>query len=279
VSTTLSKRNEWVAEGGAYRVGLVVPSSNTTMETEVPAMLQRRGEVEPETFTVHSSRVRMRNVTAEELTQMVSASDRCVVELADAQVDVVAYACLVAVMVEGFPAHERIERHLAAVAAENGCPVPVVSSAGALVRALHALGASRIAIVAPYLEPLTALVCDYFASADIEVVDSVSLEIPRNVDVARHDPLRLPEIAKGLDRRRADAVILSACVQMPSLPAVQQAQTDLGVPVLSASIATAYEILARLGLRRVVPEAGALLSRDGAPASAEPSSADGGSSF
>ncbi|MEK8105436.1 hypothetical protein NKG94_10355 [Micromonospora sp. M12] len=30
-----------------YRIGLVVPSSNTTMETEIPAMLRRRESVDP----------------------------------------------------------------------------------------------------------------------------------------------------------------------------------------------------------------------------------------
>jgi len=80
-----------------YRVGLAVPSSNTTMETEIPAMLRRREEVEPETFTFHSSRVRLRHVTKEELAEMVNDSDRCAVELSDAHVDVIAYACLVAI--------------------------------------------------------------------------------------------------------------------------------------------------------------------------------------
>ena len=51
-----------------YRVGMIVPSSNTTMETEVPEILRRRGELSPETFTFHSSRVRMQHVTKEELT-------------------------------------------------------------------------------------------------------------------------------------------------------------------------------------------------------------------
>ena len=44
-----------------YRVGLVVPSSNTTMETEIPAMLRRREAVDPTVhFTTHCSRVRLR---------------------------------------------------------------------------------------------------------------------------------------------------------------------------------------------------------------------------
>ena len=84
-----------------YRIGLVVPSSNTTMETEIPELLRRRAEIEPETFTFHSSRVRLQQVTKEELTEMVRGSDRCALELSDAGVDVIAYACLVAIMSQG----------------------------------------------------------------------------------------------------------------------------------------------------------------------------------
>jgi len=47
----------------ATRVGLIVPSSNTTMETEIPAMLRRREECSDERYTFHSSRMRMKQVT------------------------------------------------------------------------------------------------------------------------------------------------------------------------------------------------------------------------
>jgi maleate isomerase len=243
----------------SYRVGLIVPSSNTTMEVEVPEILRRRAEVAPETFTFHSSRVRMLNVTQEELAAMVADSDRCAIELSDADVDVIAYACLVAIMTQGPGFHETAERRLAEVAAEHGAAIPVISSAGALVRGIRALGVSRIAVVAPYMKPLTKLVVEYLEEAGIEVVDAVSLEIPRNADVARHDPMRLPEIAGRLRVHDAQAVVLSACVQMPSLPAVPLAEEQLGLPVLSSSVATAYEVLDRLGLEPIAPGAGALL--------------------
>lgn len=71
-----------------YRVGLIVPSSNVTMETEIPALFRRREALAPERFTFHSSRARMRTVSAEELARMVEASDECAAELADARCDV-----------------------------------------------------------------------------------------------------------------------------------------------------------------------------------------------
>ena len=76
-----------------YRIGQIVPSSNTTMETEIPAILRAREIVAPERFTFHSSRMRMQKVTKEELAAMDRDSDRCAIELADARMDVLGY-CL-----------------------------------------------------------------------------------------------------------------------------------------------------------------------------------------
>ena len=81
-----------------------------------------------------------------------------------------------------------------------------------------------------------------------------------NVQVGRLDPMRLPGLAKGMDLAGADAVILSACVQMPSLPAIAEAEEQLGLPVLSAATATVHDLLVRLGREPDVPGAGSLLA-------------------
>jgi len=56
-----------------------------------------------------------------------------------------------------------------------------------------------------------------------------------------------------------DAVVLSVCVQMPSLPAIAEAQRRLGIPVTSTAVCTVRGMLDRLGLVPEVPGAGALL--------------------
>ena len=75
----------WRSQRRFYRIGQIVPSSNTTMETEIPAMLRARESIEPERFTFHSSRMRMQNVTKEELAAMDRDFDRCALELSDAR--------------------------------------------------------------------------------------------------------------------------------------------------------------------------------------------------
>jgi maleate isomerase len=251
-----------MVHGSSYRVGLIVPSSNVTMETEIPAMLRSRPDVYDESYTFHSSRMRMQEVTPEELERMDEQSEECAVELSDARCDVLAYACLIGIMAQGPGYHEESEANLREAAAENGGDAPVVTSAGALVRAFDVLDAQRVAVITPYLQHLTDTVVEYFEGEGVDVVDSISLECPDNLEVAELDPADLLNHMEDLDHDDADAVVLSSCVQMPSLSSIQAAEDRLGKPVLSASVATTYDILRTLGRSPRIEGAGTLLSSE-----------------
>ncbi len=242
------------------RVGQIVPSSNTTMETEIPAILRGREVVAPERFTFHSSRMRMKKVTKQELEAMDRDSDRCALELSDAHVDVLGYACLVAIMSMGKGYHRESEARLHQATVDNGAAAPIVTSAGALIHGLHTLGAKKISVIAPYMKPLTQLVCDYIEAEGIEVHDRVALEIEDNLEVGARDPMLVLDSLLNLKYAGVDALVLSACVQMPSLGAIPEAERRTGLPVVSASVCTAFQMLERLGLKTMAPNAGTLLS-------------------
>jgi maleate isomerase len=231
------------------------------METELPRMLNAREAALPDDrFVFHSSRMRMKHVTPEELRGMNAQTERAALELADARPDVVATACLVAIMAQGPGHHCVAEAEITSALRAEGAEAPVVSSAGALLSGIEALGAKRVAIITPYMKELTAQVVAYIEDTGVEVVDALSLEVPDNLAVARLDPADLREHWRRLDLSRADALVLSACVQMPSLASIQPVEDEAGLPVLSAATSTAFRILTELGLPPVVPGAGSLLS-------------------
>jgi maleate isomerase len=242
------------------RIGQIVPSSNTTMETEIPAMLHAREAIRPERFTFHSSRMRMLNVTKEELETMNREGARCAAELSDARVDVLSTACLVAIMSMGLGYHRKYESELTDVARSNLSLAPVMTSAGALVEGLQTLGARRISLMAPYMRPLTDLVVKYIENEGIEVIDSITFEIPDNLEVGMRDPLQLIEDVRRLNTKGADVVVASACVQMPSLAAIPHIENMLGIRTVSTAVCTTRSMLDRLGLEPIVPAAGALLA-------------------
>jgi maleate isomerase len=239
-----------------HRIGLVVPSSNVTVETEIPALLARHAGAR---FSFHSSRMRMHTVSAEQLRAMNAQRERCVDELADAGVDALLYACLVAIMAQGPGEHRRTENAVAAQLAGGGQQPVVLSSAGALIQALAALGASRIVLVTPYLRPLAQQVVKYIEAEGIEVLDWAALEVAGNAEVACIPGDRVMQAARGLDVTGADALVISACVQMPSLELIGPAEEEFGLPVLSAATAGAHALLQHLGLPPILPGAGRLL--------------------
>ena len=253
-----------VTSPATTRIGLIVPSSNVTVETEVPALLARH---EGARFSFHSSRMRMAQVSPEELRAMNAQRERCVDELADARVDALLYACLVAVMAQGPGEHRRIEAAVTAQLAGAGRQPTVLSSAGALVEGLRALGAARIALVTPYLRPLAEQVVAYLESEGFDVVDWAALEVGDNTAVGCIPGATVLAAARGLDLSGADALVISACVQMPSLDLIGPAEEEFGLPVLSAATAGAYALLRHLGLPAELPGAGVLL---GAGSAARP---------
>lgn len=110
------------------------------------------------------------------------------------------------------------------------------------------------------MKPLTQLVVDYIEHQGFEVVDSIALEIPDNLEVAAQNPMNLLDIYKRLNLKDVDVLVASACVQMPSLEAVDLIEKEIGIPVTTAAICTTYEMMKKLGLDTKVPIGGELLS-------------------
>jgi len=246
-----------------HRIGLVVPSSNVTVETEMPALLGRHRDA---SFSFHSTRMRMHTVSPEELRAMNSQRERCVDEIGDAGVDAILYACLVALMAQGHTdgtgEHELTETAVSTQLAGRGLTPKVTSSAGALVHALRAIGAGRVALVMPYPRPVAELVVGYLEAEGITITQWRALGVADNAEVGCIPGDRVLDGARSLDLSGADALVISACVQMPSLPLVQAAEDELSLPVLSAATAGAFTLLEALGLPVDLPGAGRLLTRD-----------------
>ncbi|WP_040834905.1 maleate cis-trans isomerase family protein [Nocardia brevicatena] len=249
---------------GIHRIGLVVPSSNVTVETEMPALLSRHPEAD---FSFHSTRMRMHKVSPEGLEAMNAQRDRCILEIADTAPEVILYACLVAVMVGGPGEHRRVESTVAEQLATGGSEALIRSSAGALVEGLHALNAKRVALVTPYTRPLAQKVVAYLEAEGFTIPDWRALEVEDNTEVGCIPGEQVMEAARSLDLSDIDALVISCCVQMPSLPLVEIAEQEFGIPVLSAATAGAYSILRSLDLPVDIPGAGSLLREDTAATS------------
>jgi maleate isomerase len=84
--------------------------------------------------------------------------------------------------------------------------------------------------------------------------------IPDNLEVGARDPKAPAELWKKLNVKNVDAIVASACVQMPSLASIPLIEAASGLPVVSSSVCTTYQMLRALNLKPVAPMAGTLLS-------------------
>ncbi len=216
------------------RIGVIVPSSNTTMERELWEML-------PEGYSLHVARMRMQQVTPEELRRMDEESERAARELADAQVAAVAYGCTIAIMCREPGYEQEAQRRLEKVAR-----APVVISATAVLEALRALGIRRVALATPYLDAVAAHEIAFLQAYGVEVVDNRNLNIAENVEVGDQPEEVTYELVHQLDLRQADGILIS-CAQLPSAGVIEKLEQELDRPVLSTNTATLWALLRRLG--------------------------------
>jgi len=153
---------------------------------------------------------------------------------------VVGYACTSGSFVGGAAG----ERALVDAMLQTGVPAAVTTS-GAVVLALRALGVGRVAVATPYDEAITALLVAFLEESGIAVtatdhlgLDSAIWAVPR-------------EVTLGLVRRAwtedCDAVFVS-CTNLATYDAIATLEAELGVPVVSANQATMWAAVSLAGL-------------------------------
>ncbi|WP_394738866.1 maleate cis-trans isomerase family protein [Natronococcus roseus] len=228
------------------RLGLIVPSSNTTAEPEFR-------EFAPEGTTVHAARMALESVTVEALDAMSHNAVRGGELLGHADVDAVAYACTTGSLLHGPGFDAELEAEIGEAAG-----VPAVATARSVCRALEALGAERIAVVTPYTADLDAKEREFLEAAGFEVVAIEGRRIEANTEIGMLEPEDAHEqVLEVVDADLAasiDAVFLS-CTNYRSLEAVGDLEAELGVPVVTSNGATLWDLCRRLDIAVEAPGA------------------------
>jgi len=202
-----------------HRFGLLTPSSNTTQEPEFTAAL-------PPDVSLHTGRVAYRDITPEE-------QDRCVLELesesrklADAEVDAIVFAATAPTLAKGKGYDRELIKRM-----EDASGRPATTAATAFVDALNLLGASRIAIGAPWSKTMDGPMAAFMEAEGFAVVHSEVVGFVASVELGRAGPETAYDLARRADRPDAHAVIMPGG-NWSSMPVVERLEADLGKPVL-----------------------------------------------
>jgi maleate isomerase len=219
--------------GDRGRIGLIVPSSNTTNEPEFAGAL-------PSGVSLHAARTRLDDVDADSLSAMADDVERCADLLATADVDVVAYGCTTGSLVHGSGYDEEIEARI-----EEAAGVPAVATAASVKRAFDALDADSLAVTTPYVDDLNEREAAFLDAAGYDVVAMRGLGISSNTDIGAQTPETAADAACEADDPEADAVFVS-CTNYRTFEVVADAERDLGKPVVTSNQATLWDALGYL---------------------------------
>jgi maleate isomerase len=229
-----------------HRVGLLVPSSNSTQEPEFVQML-------PESVSLHVARLSLSRIDPESTVSMVAELEKESRKLADAAVDIVVLAATAPStrLGKGYDA-QLIGRM------ERASGKPATTAATAMLDAFATLGVRRVALAAAWSEATNRWVAAFLESHGIEVPSQVAMGVVSNNEVGQLDPDTAFQHGRKADCKDADAVFL-ACGNWWTASIVESLERAVGKPVLTTNNMTVWHTLKKLGVREAVPGFGRLL--------------------
>jgi maleate cis-trans isomerase len=239
--------------GWRARIGLLVPSINTTMEPEVWSIV-------PRGVSVHTARIAGgRHGTPETLRGMEAEAKRAAEPLSMVEPDVVIYSCTSGSFFEGPAWNQKICDELTAI---TKCPT--ITTAGAMVAALQHGGLKRVDVVTPYVELTNERLKAFLSAHGIETTRLGTFDMLDMFDHAKIEPEAIYRKVKETVTPDADGVFV-ACTQLRAMEVLDMLERDLGKPVYSAVQASAWQAFQILGVDPQLTQHGSLFRDVTAP--------------
>ncbi|ESR23804.1 maleate cis-trans isomerase family protein [Lutibaculum baratangense] len=233
--------------GWRGRIGLLVPSINTTMETEFWHMA-------PEGVSVHTARIAGgRHGTPEELRNMEKEARLAAERIANVEPDVVVYGCTSGSFFEGPEWNRMICEELTKITG-----APTVTTAGAMAECMTRNSHRKVDVVTPYVELTNERLKQFLRGFGVEVGTLATFDMLDMFDHAKIQPEEIYRRVKETTTPDSSAVFV-ACTQLRALEVLDLLERDLGKPVYSAIQATAWLTYEAMKVDPKIENCGSLL--------------------
>ena len=232
--------------GDRARLGMLLPSVNRAAEPQLHAML-------PPGVSLHTTRLRLRSSSAEDIAEMAAGVEEGAGLLADAGADLVVFHCKAASMfAPGFD--DGIVARAEAAAGR-----PATSTSRACLAAFRALGAARVTLTTPYVRETNDREVAYLRHHGVEVLSETGMGIAGDAAaMLAVAPEEWRRRARAQDRPDSDAAFVS-CTAVRAVEAIAPLEDDIGKPVVTSNQAMLWHALRSVGVEDAVPGYGRLL--------------------
>jgi maleate isomerase len=228
------------------RVGVLLPSSNSTQEPEFRKML-------PPSVSLHSARLTLNTIDPDSTVKIVAELGTEARKLADADVDAIFLSATAPSTRMGKGYDQELCKRI-----ETASGKPATTAATAMLQAFETLGIKRIALAAPWTADTNKAVAAFLEANGITVLSQEAMGHPRNNDIGVLDPQTAYDFGRKADRPDADAIFL-ACGNWQTIDIVERLERDTGKPVLTTNNCAIWAVLRILGGHESVAGCGMLL--------------------
>ena len=207
-----------------FRVGLIVPSSNTVMEPDLHRAMGSNA-------AISTTRIFLEQVTREaELEMLEEDLPRSLRLIQTTSPHVVVFGCTSAGSLGGLEHDAGIGR---TIERETGAKAVTVLSS--VVSQLRTHGSKKVAVFTPYREELTRSVAESVVEGGCSVVHSAGMGYLENRDIGKVTPAEIVDFVESqMDSLQADCVFLS-CTNWQAVGALNALRLRFGIPVISSN--------------------------------------------
>jgi maleate isomerase len=228
------------------RIGLLAPSSNTTVEPEFYRAL-------PPGVTLHTARLPIVTVTPESIGKMADSLDEQSKLVATADVDVIILGATAPSFLKGLGYDREVSERITRVTGK-----PATTTSTALLEAMALLDVSRIALGSAYSPAVNDICANFLEANGVKVVAKDGLNVIDNLQIGRLDVQTAYDLGKKIDTADAQAIVL-ACTNWKSMDIIERLEQDLGKPVLSTTQVSIWGALKKIGYSGGITGYGKLL--------------------
>jgi len=222
--------------GWRARIGLMIPSTVTTMDQEFNRLV-------PDGVSVHVTRLFHKSSSLEGLASLYDNIGRAAEELATAHVDVIVFGCTSGGLIKGKSYEEDIRNKIEKASGN----IQAITVIGSVIDALNTLKIKKLIVVTPYIPEVFMAEEKFLENVGFKVLDIRGLGIEDSVSISYEQPMASYKLAKSmfLDNREAEGIFIS-CTNFRTMEIIDKLEKDTKVPVVTGVQATLWKCLKKV---------------------------------
>lgn len=235
------------------RIGVIYISSSLLLEWEWHRIL-------PKSISFHTARIQLPegNADKEHLLEMVQSGkiEEEAMKLAEAEVDVIAFACTIGSLIGG----KEWDKEIISRIEKASGGIPATSTAAALLDALETLNAKKLSVVTPYIDELNDFEVTFLEENGYHVLNIKGVGCAKDQDIGRVTPQQFIDLANEVKHAEADCLFIS-CTNSRTIEVINELEEKWGKPVLSSNQVTLWDALRKANCNDVIEGYGSIFQK------------------